>query len=205
MTDPTIWNQLIVWPIINLLVMFYKLFESIGIPGPLGFAIILLTSSIRLLLYPLMAKQLKSTKQMAMIKPKLDELTKKHKGDKQKLQQAQLSLYKEHGINPAAGCLPMLIQFPILIALYRIFFQLLNADNTESVVAQISQVVYTNSMKLSSLDLTFLGIDLTLRPNQWQEIGVWLISVPIVTGLLQFVQTKLMTQGAKKEAVKNFN
>ena len=111
MNSSTLWNQIVVWPIINLLVAFYKLFEFLHIPGPLGFAIILLTISIRLLLYPLMQTQLKSAKKMASLKPHLDAINIKHKGDKAKLSQAQMDLYKQHGINPAAGCLPLLLQF----------------------------------------------------------------------------------------------
>src|SRR3989344_491222 len=111
-------NTVFYIPILNLLIVFYKLFEMLRIPGPLGWAIILLTIAIRLFLYPLMAAQLKAAKKMANLKPHLDALSAKHKDDKKKLQQAQLDLYKQHGVNPAAGCLPLLVQMPILIALY---------------------------------------------------------------------------------------
>ena len=121
MTNPTLWNQLFVWPIVNVLVTLYKFFEWLHIPGALGFAVIGLTVLIRLVLYPLMAAQMKSAKKMQNLKPHLDAINAKHKDDKKALQQAQLDLYKQHGVNPAAGCLPLLIQMPVLIALYNVF------------------------------------------------------------------------------------
>ena len=114
-----LFNTFFFQPIINLLVLIFKVLESVGLPGALGFAIILLTIIIRLLVWPFMAVQLKSAKKMADLKPKLDELKTKHGSDRQALAAAQMSLYKEHGVNPAGGCLPTLIQFPVLIALYQ--------------------------------------------------------------------------------------
>lgn len=179
-------------PILNLLVVFYKAFEFIHIPGPLGFAVVALTATVRLLLYPLMATQMKSAKKMATLKPHLDAISQKHKSDKQALQQAQLALYKEHGVNPAAGCLPMLVQFPVLIALYGVFNQVLNNGNLEKVVEQLNRVVYIPAFALNSLDLSFFGINLGIKPAQWQTHGWWLLSIPVITGVLQWYQTKLM-------------
>ena len=145
MTNPNLWNQLLVWPILNLLMILYKGFEWMHVPGPLGFAVIGLTIIIRLVLYPLMQAQMKSAKKMATIKPHMDALNVKHKGDKQGLQQAQLALYKEHGVNPAAGCLPLLIQMPVLIALYNVFYQVLNNGNLQKVAEEINQVMYSRA------------------------------------------------------------
>lgn len=192
MTNPTFWNQFLVWPILNLLMAFYKLFEFFHIPGPLGFAIILLTLVIRLILYPLMAAQLKSAKKMASLKPHLDALSAKHKDDKQKLQQAQMALYKEHGVNPAAGCLPSLIQLPVLIALYSVFNQVLANGNLAKVIADINTVVYSPIMRIQTLDLTFFGTNLAVKPSEWQTAGWWLLSIPLITAALQWYQTKLM-------------
>lgn len=192
MTNPTFWNQFLVWPIINLLLVFYKLFEWLHIPGPLGFAVIALTIAIRFLLYPLMAAQLRSAKKMQNLKPHLDAITAKHKGDKAKLQQAQLELYKQHGVNPAAGCLPLLIQFPVLIALYNVFYTVLQNGDLGKLTSDINTIVYAPFLKLTTLDLTFFGINLGVKPSQWQAHGVWLLAIPVVTGLLQWYQTKLM-------------
>ncbi|MBI3576971.1 membrane protein insertase YidC [Candidatus Gottesmanbacteria bacterium] len=192
MTNPSLWNQLLIWPIVNLLVAFYKFFEFLHIPGPLGFAIILLTIAIRLLLYPLMQKQMASAKKMASLKPHMDALNLKHKDDKKALQQAQMELYKQHGVNPAAGCLPLLIQMPVLIALYNVFYQVLNNGNLVKMVATINQVVYVPALKLGSIDPTFFGINLGVKPSEYAKYGVWLLAIPVITGALQWWQTRLM-------------
>jgi len=201
MTNPNIWNQLLIWPITNLLVAFYKLCEFLHIPGPLGFAIILLTISIRLILYPLMHVQLKSAKKMSDLKPHLDVINIKHKGNKQALQQAQLALYKEHGVNPMAGCLPTLVQFPILIALYNVFYQLLGSTNVSAFIADINKILYFPSLHVTNIDFLFFGINLGIKPGQWQTHGWWLLSVPLITALLQWYQTKLMLPASPKTAI----
>ena len=198
MTNPTLWNQLFVWPIVNVLVTLYKFFEWLHIPGALGFAVIGLTVLIRLVLYPLMAAQMKSAKKMQNLKPHLDAINAKHKDDKKALQQAQLDLYKQHGVNPAAGCLPLLIQMPVLIALYNVFYQVLQNGNLEKLLADINQVLYFPAIKIAALDLSFFGTNLVVKPSQWQSHGWWLLAIPIVTAGLQWWQSKLMmpqTQG----------
>jgi YidC/Oxa1 family membrane protein insertase len=192
MNNPSIWNQLLVWPIINILMAMYNFFEWMGVPGPLGFAVIGLTIVIRLILYPVMQAQLRSAKKMSSLKPHMDALGAKHKEDKQALQQAQLALYKEHGVNPAAGCLPLLIQMPVLIALYNVFYHVLNNGNLEKLVEEINAVAYAPWLQVSSLDLSFFGINLGLKPSAWQTSGWWLLAIPVITGLLQWYQTKLM-------------
>ncbi len=206
MTNPNLWNQLLVWPILNVLIALYKLFEFLHIPGPLGFAVIGLTLIIRLLLYPLMAAQLRSAKKMAKIKPHMDALSIKHKGDKAALQQAQMALYKEHGVNPAAGCLPLLIQMPVLIALYNVFYQVLNNGNLSKMMGEINQIVYLPALKLTTLDLSFFGMNLGVKPSQFQTQGYWLLLIPVITAALQYWQTKLMMNtapAAKALAVKD--
>lgn len=96
----------------------YQLTVQMGIPS-YALSIVLLTVIIKLILYPLTYKQMKSMKVMQDLQPKIKELDKKYKNDPQKKQEAMMKVYKEHGANPMAGCLPLLIQFPILIALFR--------------------------------------------------------------------------------------
>ena len=186
------WNLLLIQPILNVLVAFYRLCEYFHISGPLGFAVIGLTLVIRIILYPLMAAQFRSARKMAKLKPHMDALAVKHKGDKQALSQAQMALYKEHGVNPAAGCLPLLIQMPVLIALYNVFNQVLNSTNTTKLVSDINKVVYFPILKLTKIDLNFLGANLSIKPSQFQTHGYWLLLVPIITAALQYWQTKLM-------------
>lgn len=202
MTNPTLWNQLLIWPILNVLVTLYKFFEWLHVPGPLGFAVIAMTILIRLVLYPLMASQMKSARKMAKLKPHMDALNIKHKEDKKALQQAQMALYKEHGINPAAGCLPLLLQFPVLIALYNVFYQVLGNGNAQKIVESINGVVYSPALRLSHLDLTFLGINLGIKPSDWQTHGIWLLSIPLITAGLQWYQSKLMLPPETKAMVK---
>jgi len=192
MTNPNLWNKLLVWPILNVLIALYKGFEYLHIPGPLGFAVIGITLIIRILLYPLMAAQLRSARKMAKLKPHMDALAVKHKGDKQALSQAQMALYKEHGVNPAAGCVPLLIQMPVLIALYGVFNQVLAGGNVTKLVGEINKVVYLPAIKLTNFDLNFFGANLAIKPSQFQSHGYWLLLIPLITAGLQYWQTKLM-------------
>jgi YidC/Oxa1 family membrane protein insertase len=194
-----LWNSLLINPILNVLIVFYKLSEFLHLPGPLGFSIIFMTAFMRLILYPLTNAQLKSAKRMNELKPKLDELSHKHKDDKTALQQAQMALYKEHGINPAAGCLPMLIQFPVLIALYNVFYQFFGISDVAKHVQLINKVLYLPSLHISTIDFSFFGLSLSLKPNQWQSHGWWLLAIPLLTALLQWYQTRLMLPATPKK------
>jgi YidC/Oxa1 family membrane protein insertase len=105
-----------------LLNYLYYFTVSVGIPS-YAIAIILLTILIKLVLYPLTNKQMKSMMGMQQIQPKIKEIQDRWKGkDPKKMQEEIMKLYKEHNVNPMAGCLPLLIQMPILIALYRSLF-----------------------------------------------------------------------------------
>ncbi len=202
MTDPTLFNQLLFWPILNILIGIYKGLSSLGVPGAFGFSIILATGLIRLILSPLMSTQLKSAQKMSALKPELDKLSETHKNDKQRLQSEQMRLYKEAGINPAAGCLPLLLQMPILIGLYNVFFQVLgkSGDLTKAVV-DINKVLYFPALHIKSLDLSFFGLNLTAKPSQWQTVGWGLLLIPVITALLQYAQTKMMMPKNAKKAV----
>lgn len=85
-----------------------------------GLAIILFSILMKLLILPLNIKQQKSMEEMRKIQPELAKLNKKYQNDKEKLQKETMKLYEQHNVNPAAGCLPVLIQFPIIFALYRV-------------------------------------------------------------------------------------
>lgn len=191
-------NIVFVYPIINLLVAIYQALILVHIPYALGFSIILLTIIIRLLLYPLTSSQLRASKKMQDIAPHLSKVKEKHKGDAKRQQQEMMKLYKEHGVNPAAGCLPTLIQFPILIALYNVFIKIVNL-NGNSVVSEMNKIIYFDSFKLTSpWDQHFFGIPLGKSPSSLlTTLGVLIFLVPVMTGVLQFIQTKMMI--AKKD------
>lgn len=113
-----IWDSFFVYPLSWLIQTVAKFFA-----GSYGWGIIIVTLLIRLLLVPLNVKQLKSTQAMQEIQPKIKELQAKYSSKdaktQEKLQQEQMVLFKEHNVNPLAGCLPMFVQMPIMIALYQ--------------------------------------------------------------------------------------
>jgi len=186
-----IFNTLFLAPIINLLVIILQGIEAFKLPGALGWAIILLTLVIRLLIWPLMSSQMKSLKKMSELKPLLDKLKEKHKGDKQAFAASQMALYKEHGVNPAAGCLPTLIQLPILIALYQSIFAFFEGQNG---LDKINNLLYSSSWKLNTPpDLNFLGVNIALKPSDFTHEGAFLLLVPILAGVSQFIQSKMMS------------
>ena len=113
-----LWNTLLVHPVMNLTLFGYSLTRDFG------FAIVFVTILIRLALYPLYVTQIRSQRAMQEVAPAMAELKKKYGKDRQKFAEEQMKLYKERGVNPAAGCLPLLLQMPLLIALYNALLQL---------------------------------------------------------------------------------
>lgn len=193
MTDPSLWNQILIWPILNILIAIYKIFAVIGLPGSLGLAIIGLTILIRFILYPFTAVQMKSMHKMQTLKPHMDRIREKFKKDKMRQQQEMAKLYKEHGVNPAAGCLPLIIQFPVFIALYNVLLQVVSNGDVVKIVDDINKIVYTPFLKIDApWDPYFLGINLGARPSDWQNGGFILLAIPLITGLLQYWQTRIM-------------
>ena len=101
-------------PFAGMLAGFYALVPSYGL------AIILMTLVSRIVLLPLSIKSTKSMREMQVIQPEIKRLQKKYKGDRQKLNTEMMALYKEHGVNPFGGCLPLLLQMPVFIALFQV-------------------------------------------------------------------------------------
>lgn len=186
-------------PILNLLVLLYKSFLFLRLPGAFGFAIVFLTVIIRLLLEPFFHKQLETTKKLNELKPEIDLLTKKYKNDQTKLQQEQLKLYQKAGINPALGCLLPLIQLPVFIALYQGLSLFLLNGTGEEIISQINKIVYFSFMKIQYIDPWFFGFNLALTPAKSGQF--YYLLIPIITGLLQYYQTKtiMISQPVKSE------
>lgn len=181
-------------PTLNGLLFFYKLFSTIGLPGAFGLAIIALTITIRFILNPFFRHQVELQKKMTEMKPHLDKLSKKHGSDKAKLQQEQLRLYKEMGVNPASGCLVAIIQMPVFIGLYRVLALFLGDGHTlTKAISTINSQVYHAFLKISSINPSFFGFDLTIAPSKFQKFGWHYLLVPAVTALLQFYQAQMMT------------
>lgn len=185
-----LFNLVFLGPVINLLVLIFQGLQALHIPGALGFAIVILTVAIRILVWPFMSSQIKSVKKMADLKPHLDELKKKHKDDKKTLASAQMALYKEHGVNPAGGCLPALIQIPVFIALYQSITNILPGNDGH--IDRINSLLYFPQLKLpATLDPNFFGLNLGLKPSEFGTHGVYLLFVPLITALLTFIQSKM--------------
>jgi YidC/Oxa1 family membrane protein insertase len=179
------WNLIIANPVLNVLI---ALSHIVG--GSFGGAIIVLTVVVRLITWPLNKRQLKSTKAMQEMQPKIQELQKKYGKNQQKLQQEMMKLYKEAGVNPL-GCLwPMLIQFPIWIALYQAIMRAL-ATTPENLL-DLAQRLYSWEIVNQAIPLSshFLGLNLGLTGSQNGMLGLLLA---ILVGGTMWVQQK-MTQ-----------
>jgi YidC/Oxa1 family membrane protein insertase len=129
-----------------------------------GWSIILVTILIRALLYPLTKKQMESMKKMQSVQPKMKELQEKYGKDREKLSQKQMELYREEGVNPAGGCLPLLIQMPILFAFYYALLMLGDKlDERWLWIPSLAQPAYFGGMSW----LTPVTIEHLLSPAVW--------------------------------------
>ncbi len=177
-------------PIANALVAIYNGLVSLNTPYALGFSIIVLTAAIRLLLYPLNSSSMKHQKRMQDIAHHVNKLKEKHKGDAKAQHAATMALYKEHNLNPAGGCLPALLQLPIFFGLYGVLQKAVTVKSAD----EINKLLYTDSFRLKELwDTSFFG--LPLGKNPWEllpVVGVLILLVPILSGLFQFIQSKMM-------------
>ncbi len=166
-------------PVLNLLVFLYNI-----VPGQdLGIAIILLTIVIKLLLLPLSKQSIKSQKALQDLQPKMDEIKKKYKDKREEQGRAMLELYKENKVNPFSSCLPLLIQFPFLIAVFRVFQNGFTDATLNLVYPFISRPDSINSLAFGFLELS--------KPN---------IYLAVLAGAAQYWQAKMMM--TKKPAVK---
>lgn len=189
------WNQLIVYPMTNILLMIYALLGNFGI------AIILFTIVIRLATHPLMAKQIKSSQKMQEINQskRYQEMQQKYKGDREKMGAEQMKLYQELGYNPMSGCLPTLIQFPIIIGLYQSITAAMAASPmqlvhlTDSIYPFLSQTfARMHVTQLIPINQYFLGMN--LGQPYWSPLlntGYAIPILAIIVALTTYVQSKL--------------
>ncbi|MEK7121526.1 MAG: YidC/Oxa1 family membrane protein insertase [Patescibacteria group bacterium] len=134
----------------NAVVFLYDI-----LPGhDFGLAIIALTTVIRILFFPLSIKTVRSQKAMSLLSPKLQEIKQKFKDDKSAQSAETMKLYKENNINPLAGCLPLLIQLPILIGLYQAFMAGLKPENLGMLYGFVSNPGVINKISFGFIDIT---------------------------------------------------
>ena len=173
-----LFNLILVRPLLNLLVLGYQY-----IPGHnVGWAIVLLTILVRIILAPSMFKALKNQRDLMIIQPKMNAIREKHKEDKEAQAKALMELYKEHNYNPLSSCLPTLIQLPILLALYRVFIIGLGTQS-------LQQYLYTWVRNPGSMSPYFIfGMNLT-------HVS---LTLGILAGILQYFQSRMMIQGTQR-------
>jgi YidC/Oxa1 family membrane protein insertase len=165
-------------PILNLLVFLYNTVSF----RDLGVAIVLLTIIIKLILWPLAQKSIKSQKALQDLQPKLNEIKNKYKDDKQQQSLAMMQLYKENKINPFSSCLPLLLQLPFLIAVFRVF-----RDGIQNKLDLVYPFIHKPDQIYS---IAFGFLDLSQKN----------IYLAILAGLAQFWQAKMLS--SKRPAIK---
>jgi YidC/Oxa1 family membrane protein insertase len=178
----------IIYPFANLLLLLYSVLGHQTVA-----AIAALTILIRLLILPLTLGQQKSARKMQELQPEIEKLQKKYGNDKERLSQEQMKLWREAGVNPVGGCLPLLIQLPIMLALYRAI--IFCVPSTPLELFQFSQHISIDKwlpglVGLVPLQSTFLGMDLGQPPSPAQ---IWSYALPILVFATSWLQQKLLT------------
>ena len=191
-----IFNVILIQPLANGLMLFYRL-----LGGNMGLAIIGFSLALRMVLNPLTKPYMQSMKKMKELEPLLTKLKSKHAKDPKKLAEAQSSLYKEKGVNPAGGCLPYILQIVVLIALFNVFTRAL-AAGPES-LSKFNELLYV-PLKLAAtetLNTHFLYLDIT-KPDIFRLPGIpFPIPGPLlfISAILQLVASMMMAPVVKVE------
>ncbi len=187
------WNTIILYPMVNILVWIYTfVFHNFGL------AIILFTILIRLITYPLTASQLKGQKKMQELtsSKKYQEIQKKYKDDREGLAREQMKLYQEMGINPLGSCLPLLIQFPIMIGLYQSISLAMASAPIQMLNLSKSLYSFIPASQLIPLNPNFLWLNLGLSEVSTTPLRIAAFGIPILTIIVvvtTYLQSKLMT------------
>jgi len=181
------WDTLIVQPFTNVLLMITMLVKNFGV------AIILFTILIKLITYPLTARQMKSSQAMQDMQksPRYLKMQEKYKDNKEKLAEEQMKLYKELGVSPFGSCLPMLIQFPVIIGLYQSIMRAMASTPLELVKLERMIYPFLDPTKVLPIQNRFLWMDL----GQPERLMVGGIGIPVLTILVilsTVVQTRVM-------------
>lgn len=165
----TLFNEIFFRPLLNTLVFLTDILPF----HDLGLAVIILTILVRFLLFPFTHHSIKAQSKMRSLEPEIARIRDEHKNNQEEQARRIMALYKEHGVNPLSGCLMLIVQLPLLIALYRVF--LVGVDDMRNHLYQFVSMP-------DSLQTVFLGV-LNLT-----EASIFLAAV---SGLTQFIQMKL--------------
>lgn len=179
------WQTLAVWPLAKALIYIDQFLQDSGVPYHWGFAIILFTLIIRIVLFPLTLSQIKGMQAQKEIQPKIQELQKKYGKDRERITQEQMKLYQEAGVNPLSGCLPLVIQMPILFGLYAALVAIgPSLDNANFFwIPDLGFPKYTQGMGWVS--------DLFQQGDYLQLISYLIL--PVLLIISQFIMQKWMT------------
>ncbi|MEE8564639.1 MAG: YidC/Oxa1 family membrane protein insertase [Atribacterota bacterium] len=182
----------------SLISLVTKLLTALyGFTHNYGVAIILLTILIRLILYPLMQKQMVSMREMQKIQPLMKAVQEKYKNDKERLNKELMALYKEHKVNPMSGCLPLLIQMPILILLFqtlRVFKY--HIPNTEIIDGGFLWIANQYNVIENGETIAKAGLALSERLISFGVFGIEYIGIlPFLVGGSMYIQQKMTSTG----------
>lgn len=187
-----IW-EVVVTGLAKLLMGLNTFIAGLGIPFSWGWAIIIFTIIVKIVTLPLTLKQLQSTKAQQQIQPKMRELQEKYGKDRQKLAEEQMKLYKEAGVNPMGGCLPLLIQLPILWGLYQALYILANPALEGGLYG--APWLWIPDLSYPSLTVGTSWIGEAFAAQDWAKLITY-FSLPVFMLLTQLLVQK-MAQPAK--------
>lgn len=179
--DNSIWTKILIKPLFNILLLFYVL-----IPGSdLGLAIIAITLLVRIVLFPSYFKTIKAQRMLQKHQPELDKIRERYKHDKEVQAKEVMKFYQENKVNPLSGCLPLLVQLPILFALYRVFSFALDESALTHLYNFFPLTIpeSINPIFLSWSGISWLMVDLSERS----------IALALIAAVSQYFQAKMMT------------
>lgn len=174
--------DLILNPFITILALFYSVFGQ-----NIVLSIAVFTVLIRLATSPLLLQQHRSTAKMQELQPKLRKLQEKYKNDREKLAQAQMQLYKEAGVNPLGGCLPLLVQLPIFLAMYQTIIHAL-ANTPYQLIDLSGRILFPGLDNIVPIQNMWAGLDLTLPPT---INPAYALVLPVLVMVTQWVSYKV--------------
>ncbi len=179
------WQILIVWPMGKSLIWMDDIMRQVNIPYHWGFAIILFTIAIKVITFPLTITQIKGMQAQKELQPKIQELQKKYGKDREKISQEQMKLYQEAGVNPLSGCLPLIIQMPILFGLYSALVALGPSLSNASFfwIPDLGYPKYSQGMS---------WISEAFQQGKYGFLAAYLI-LPVLLMVSQFIMQKWMT------------
>lgn len=184
-----------------------------GFTGSWGLAIIALTLLVRLLLHPLTHKQMTSMQKMQKLQPRLKMLQEKYKDDKESLNREMMALYRENKVNPAAGCLPLLVQLPIFILLYRVLTNydfsgvtFLGIQLDGSVLSTLAKALSLTVAQGQQIGIMAVFNGIVQNPAGLANVGVYLPNLLLLLGIafLTWYQQQLSASGNPQMAMMNW-